>query len=126
MLAVMYFLGIEFKLTTAILFTVAFGIAVDDSIHFMTRFRLELGSGRSFFYAMKRTFLETGKAILLTTVVLVSGFVLFVMSDFGVTFYSGVLISCALIFALLADLMLLPLLLIPMKRVWEGKQNSKT
>lgn len=126
MLAVMYFLDIEFKLTTAILFTVAFGIAVDDSIHFMTRFRLELGSGRSFFYAMKRTFLETGKAILLTTVVLVSGFVLFVMSDFGVTFYSGVLISCALIFALLADLMLLPLLLIPMKRVWEGKQNSKT
>ncbi|WP_288372750.1 MMPL family transporter [uncultured Algoriphagus sp.] len=126
MLAVMYFLGIEFKLTTAILFTVAFGIAVDDSIHFMTRFRLELGSGRSFFYAMKRTFLETGKAILLTTIVLVSGFVLFVMSDFGVTFYSGVLISCALIFALLADLMLLPLLLIPMKRVWEGKQNSKT
>ena len=126
MLAVMYFLGIEFKLTTAILFTVAFGIAVDDSIHFMTRFRLELGSGRSFFYAMKRTFLETGKAILLTTIVLVSGFILFVMSDFGVTFYSGVLISCALIFALLADLMLLPLLLIPMKRVWEGKQNSKT
>ncbi|WP_100629549.1 efflux RND transporter permease subunit [Algoriphagus formosus] len=126
MLAVMYFLGIEFKLTTAILFTVAFGIAVDDSIHFMTRFRLELGSGRSFFYAMKRTFLETGKAILLTTIVLVSGFVLFVMSDFGVTFYSGVLISCALIFAVLADLMLLPLLLIPMKRVWEGKQNSKT
>lgn len=124
MLAVMYFLGIEFKLTTAILFTVAFGIAVDDSIHFMTRFRLELGSGRSFFYAMKRTFLETGKAILLTTIVLVSGFVLFVMSDFGVTFYSGVLISCALIFALLADLMLLPLLLIPMKRIWEGKQNS--
>jgi hypothetical protein len=126
MLAVMYFLGIEFKLTTAILFTVAFGIAVDDSIHFMTRFRLELGSGRSFFYAMKRTFLETGKAILLTTVVLVSGFVLFVLSDFGVTFYSGVLISCALVFALLADLMLLPLLLIPMKRVWEGKQNSET
>ena len=126
MLAVMYFLGIEFKLTTAILFTVAFGIAVDDSIHFMTRFRLELGSGRSFFYAMKRTFIETGKAILLTTVVLVSGFLLFVMSDFGVTFYSGVLISCALIFALLADLMLLPLLLIPMKRVWDGKQNSKT
>ncbi|MCR9080839.1 MAG: MMPL family transporter, partial [Cyclobacteriaceae bacterium] len=75
---------------------------------------------------MKRTFLETGKAILLTTVVLVSGFVLFVLSDFGVTFYSGVLISCALVFALLADLMLLPLLLIPMKRVWEGKQNFRT
>lgn len=121
MLGFMYILGIEFKLTTAILFTVAFGIAVDDTIHFMSRLRMELGRGRAFLYAIKRTFLETGQALVLSTMILISGFVMFVGSDFGVSFYSGVLISCALLVALLADLLLLPLLLIGMKQVWESK-----
>lgn len=121
MLAVMYLLGIELKLTTAILFSVAFGIAVDDSIHFMARLRSELGTGKSFLYSLKRTYLETGKALVLTTLILVFGFSLFLLSDFGVTFFTGLLISLALLFALAADMLLLPLLLLPMKRVWESK-----
>ena len=126
MLGVMYLLGVEFKLTTAILFTVAFGIAVDDSIHFMTRLRMEMGKGKSLFYALKRTFLETGKALIWTTVILVAGFSLFLFSRFGVTYYSGLLIGMTLIFALVADLVLLPVLLFPMKKVWEKKQKSRT
>lgn len=125
MLGVMHVLGVEFKLTTAILFTVAFGIAVDDSIHFMTRLHLEMSKGKSLLYALKRTFLETGKALIWTTVILVAGFSLFLFSRFGVTYYSGLLIGMSLIFALLADLILLPLLLIPMKKIWEKRQNEK-
>ena len=123
MLGLMYVLGVEFKLTTAILFTVAFGIAVDDSIHFMTRLRFELAKGISLVYAIKRTFLETGKAIILTSVILVSGFGLLVFSQFGVTHFTGLLIGAYLIFALFADLFLLPLLLLPMKKVWEEKSK---
>lgn len=124
MLGLMYLLGIEFKLTTAILFTVAFGIAVDDSIHFMTRLRFELGKGSSLVYSIKRTFLETGRAIILTSLILVLGFGLLIFSQFGVTHYTGLLIAAALIFALLADLFLLPLLLLPMKQVWEKKKRK--
>lgn len=124
MLGLMYFLGVEFKLTTAILFTVAFGIAVDDSIHFMTRLKMELSNGKNLLYALKRTFLETGKAIVLTTLILVSGFAVLIFSRFGVTHYTGLLISSALVFALLADLILLPVILLPMKKVWEKKNGQ--
>ena len=113
----MWILGVELKLTTAILFTVAFGIAVDDSIHFMSKLRLEMSEGKSWFYALKRTYLETGKAIILTTAILVSGFSVLTLSEFGVTYYTGLLISMSLIFALLADLLLLPILLIPFKKI---------
>ncbi|WP_373399220.1 efflux RND transporter permease subunit [Algoriphagus halophilus] len=124
MLGMMILLGIEFKLTTAILFTVAFGIAVDDSIHFMTRLRFELGKGKSLIYAMKRTVMETGRAIVLTTLILVMGFGLLIASDFGVTHFTGLLIAASLIVALLSDLLLLPVLLLPMKKVWEKKARK--
>ncbi|TXE08751.1 efflux RND transporter permease subunit [Algoriphagus aquimarinus] len=121
MLGLMYVLGIEFKLTTAILFTVAFGIAVDDSIHFMSRLKHELVLGKNLIYALKRTFLETGKAIVLTSIVLTAGFGLLIFSQFGVTHFTGLLISASMIFALIADLMLLPLVLLPLKKMWEKK-----
>ena len=123
----MWIFGIDFKLTTAIVFTVAFGIAVDDSIHFMTKFYLELKKRRSMLYALKRSFLETGKAIILTTVILAAGFGVLTLSQFGVTFYSGLLIASSLIFALIADLILLPVLLLGIRKSWmnlEGKAYS--
>lgn len=117
----MWVLDIELKLTTAIIFTVAFGIAVDDSIHFMAKLFSELRAGRSMLYAIKRTYLETGKAIVLSTLILVSGFSALMLSQFGVTFFAGLLISLALVFALLADLFLLPLLLLGLHRLERGK-----
>jgi uncharacterized protein len=125
MLGLMYLIGIEFKLTTSILFTVAFGIAVDDSIHFMTKLKTELDKGKNLLYAIKRTILEAGRAICLTTIILVSGFALLSFSQFGVTHFTGLLISFTLVFALLADLFLLPLLLIPLKKVWQRKYQSQ-
>lgn len=125
MLGLMYLLGIEFKLTTSILFTVAFGIAVDDSIHFMSKLKTELDKDKNLLYAIKRTFLEAGHAIFLTTVILVAGFALLSFSQFGVTHFTGLLISATLIFALLADLFLLPILLFPLKKAWDKKSKAR-
>lgn len=119
MLGLMYLLGIDFKLTTAILFTVAFGIAVDDSIHFMTRLRIELATQKSFLYALKRTFFEAGRAIITTSAILVAGFCLLIFSQFGVTHFTGILISFSLVFALLADLILLPILILPLRKIFK-------
>lgn len=104
--------GIGLKMSTAIIFTLAFGIAVDDTIHFISRLRIELQKGRSIPYAVKRTFLSTGKAILITSVILASGFFVLVTSDFQGTMLTGLLIGLALLMAVLADLLLLPLLLL--------------
>lgn len=129
MCGVMWLLGIELKLTTAIIFTVAFGIAVDDSIHFMSKLKMELNKNKSWLYAIKRTYMETGKAIVLTTIILATGFSVLMFSEFGVTYYSGLLISISLVFALLADLFFLPLMLIKLTSIWNSKlkpQSSST
>jgi predicted RND superfamily exporter protein len=110
--AVLGFVGIDLKVSTAIIFTISFGIAVDDTIHFMSKFKLELNKGKSFLYALKRTYLSTGRAIVLTTLILCSGFLLLMLSDFLGTFYVGLLLSLTLLFALISDLFILPVLLI--------------
>lgn len=109
---VMGFFGINLKITTAIVFTIAFGIAVDDTIHFLSKFKLELNKGKSKLYALKSTFISTGRAIVLTSVILCSGFLMLLFSDFLGTFYMGLMISLTLIFAVIADLFLLPILLL--------------
>jgi predicted RND superfamily exporter protein len=125
MLGLMFLMGIEFKLTTSILFTVAFGIAVDDTIHFMSKLKTELQTGKSLHYAIKRTFMEAGRAIILTSVILVMGFGLLAFSQFGVTHLTGLLISFTLVFALASDLFLLPVLLFSMKKVWDQKATGR-
>lgn len=109
---IMGFVGIPLKVSTSIIFTIAFGIAVDDTIHFMSKLKLELAKGKSMFYAIKRTYLSTGKAIVVTSIILCGGFVTLIFSGFLGTFYIGVLISLTLLFAVLADLTILPVLLI--------------
>lgn len=109
---VMGFLGIDLKVSTAVIFTIAFGIAVDDTIHFLAKLKLELAKGNSMLYALKRTFYSAGKAIAVTTIVLGSGFFALVVSDLNGTYYLGLLVSLTLIFALLADLLLIPALLL--------------
>jgi uncharacterized protein len=105
-------MGIDLKVSTSIIFTIAFGIAVDDTIHFMSKLRLELGKGKSLLYALKRTYISTGKAIIITSIILSGGFFTLVFSSFLGTFYVGLLISLTLLFAVLADLTLLPVLIL--------------
>jgi predicted RND superfamily exporter protein len=109
---IMGFTGIELKTTTAIIFTIAFGIAVDDTIHFLGKFKYELMKGHSKLYALKRSYLTTGKAMILTTLILCAGFLLLVFSSFLGTFYMGLMLCITLFVALVADLTLLPVLLL--------------
>jgi len=109
---VMGFLGIELKTSTSIIFTIAFGIAVDDTIHFLGKFKYELGKSKSKMYALKRSYLTTGKAMILTTLLLCSGFVLLILSSFLGTFYMGLLLCVTLFVALIADLTILPVMLL--------------
>lgn len=116
----MGFVGIDLKMSTSLIFTIAFGIAVDDTIHFLSRFNLELKAGKSMVYALKRTFLSTGKAIVITSIILCAGFWTLIGSSFMSTFYVGLLISLTLVFAVLSDLLIIPVLIL-----WIGKKNKK-
>ncbi len=110
--AIMGVTGITLKLSTSIVFTIAFGIAVDDTIHFISKLKIELNKGSSLLYALKRTYLSTGKAIIVTSIILSGGFLTLLLSSFGGTFYTGLLISLTLVLALLIDLTLLPVLIL--------------
>lgn len=116
---IMAFSGITLKVSTSMIFSISFGIAVDDSIHFLSRMRIELSKGRNYMYAIKRTFLSTGKAIILTTIILSGGFLTLMFSNFLGTFYLGLLIGMTLIFAVICDMIYLPVLL------WFFKRKEK-
>lgn len=107
----MGYLGIELKAATSLVFSIAFGVATDDTIHFISRLKIELGYGKSLMYAFKRTYFETGKPIILTTFILLGGFLSLMTSNFQSTFYFGFLLCITIIIAVLADIFLLPVLL---------------
>ena len=113
---VMGFSGIDLKVSTAIIFTISFGIAEDDTIHMLAALRQHMRSGLSPAYALKRTYLRTGKAVTVTSLMLLSGFVTLIFSDFASVFYMGVLITLTLAFAFVAELLLLPALVMMLMR----------
>lgn len=120
---IMGYAGIELKAATSLVFSIAFGVATDDTIHFISRLKIELGYGKSLIYAFKRTYFETGKPILLTTFILMGGFISLMVSDFQSTFYFGFLICITIFIAVLADIFLLPVLIF---WILKDKMNSKT
>jgi predicted RND superfamily exporter protein len=107
----MYAFGLELKISTGLIFSVAFGIAVDDTIHFLSKYLLEKRSGRKTISALKRTMRHAGKAILITTLLLIGGFSTLLFSVFGSTFNLGLFLSFTLVLAVFSDLMLLPILI---------------
>ncbi|MFK7903560.1 MAG: RND family transporter [Chitinophagales bacterium] len=116
--AVMGFAGISLKASTSIIFTLAFGIAVDDTIHFLSKLKLQFAKGLDLDTAMRNTFRETGKALCITTFILFCGFGSLACSDFAATFYIGLLLSITLLSALIADLFLLPVVIY----LWKGER----
>jgi predicted RND superfamily exporter protein len=112
MAGIMGAMGINLKADTSVIFAIALGLTVDDSIHFLSRLRLELQRGLSLPYAIKRTYLSTGKAIVITAFVLLSGFLVLLSSSFGGTFYIGLLVSLCLFSAMLLELTVTPLLIL--------------
>ncbi len=111
-------LGISLKMTTAIIFTIAFGIAVDDTIHMMSYYLKNGLQNRK--EALTATFFHAGSAMLITSIIMIAGFSLFLLSEFGATFYLGLFLSLSLLVALLVDLTILPILLLTF-----NKKNDK-
>lgn len=109
--ALLGFLGIDLEAGTSIVFAVIFGIAVDDTIHFLSKFKLARNKGKSVEESLHITFLETGKAIVLTTVILFFGFLVMLFSIHPPSVTIGLLISLTLFSALISDLALIPLLI---------------
>ncbi|PJJ60545.1 efflux RND transporter permease subunit [Hymenobacter chitinivorans] len=109
---VMGLAGVSMKVSTSIIFTIAFGIAVDDTIHFISKLKLTLLHERSLFRAVRKTYLMAGKAVIVTSLILVGGFSTLIFSSFDGTFYVGLLIGLTLLFGVVAELTLLPILIL--------------
>jgi hypothetical protein len=87
------------------------GISVDDTIHYIHRFRKEFPTDRNYSATVNRCHRSIGRAIFYTTVTITIGFSILVLSNFIPTIYFGLFTGLAMVIALLADLILLPKLL---------------
>lgn len=109
---IMGFFGVNFKPSTVLVFSVAFGIAVDFSIHFLTKYKMELRHTTSIAAAVAKVQREISTSMIYTAVILFFGFIIFVFSDFGGTIALGLFTALTLLVALLSNLILLPCLLL--------------
>ncbi|MBU2997224.1 MMPL family transporter [Cellulophaga baltica] len=122
----MGFIGVPIKPSTILVFSIAFGISVDDTIHFLAKYRQELTANKwkikvSVYNALR----ETGVSMFYTSIVLFFGFSVFTISSFGGTVALGALVSATLLLAMLANLILLPSLLLSLERNIANKEVLK-
>ncbi|RUA12514.1 MAG: RND family transporter [Flavobacteriia bacterium] len=122
----MGYLGVPIKPSTILVFSIAFGISVDDTIHFLAKYRQELVTHnwnvRKSVYAALH---ETGISMFYTSVVLFFGFLVFTVSSFGGTKALGGLVSVTLLFAMISNLLLLPSLLLSLENLIANKRTIK-
>ena len=122
----MGYLGIPIKPSTILVFSIAFGISVDDTIHFLAKYRQELKVNnwrikQSVYNALR----ETGVSMFYTSIVLFFGFLVFTISSFGGTIALGGLVSVTLLFAMVSNLLLLPSLLLSLEKNIANKEDFK-
>jgi len=122
----MGFLNIPIKPSTILVFSIAFGISVDDTIHFLAKYRQELIANKwkikpSVYAALK----ETGVSMFYTSIVLFFGFLVFTLSSFGGTIALGGLVSVTLLLAMVSNLLLLPSLLLTFEKKIANKKVFK-
>ena len=122
----MGFIGIPIKPSTILVFSIAFGISVDDTIHFLAKYRQELQANnwkikKSVYSALR----ETGVSMFYTSIVLFFGFLVFTVSSFGGTIALGGLVSVTLLFAMVSNLLLLPSLLLTFEKKITNKKVFK-
>ena len=122
----MGFLEIPIKPSTILVFSIAFGISVDDTIHFLAKYRQELMANKwrikTSVYAALR---ETGVSMFYTSIVLFFGFLTFMLSSFGGTIALGGLVSITLLLAMVSNLLLLPSLLLTFEKKIANKKVFK-
>ena len=120
--AIMGFTGIPIKASTILVFSIAFGISVDNTIHFLAKYRQELkATGWDIRQSVVLALKETGVSMLYTSVVLFFGFGIFALSSFGGTVAMGILVSLTLLVAVTSNLILLPSLLSTLERITTTK-----
>lgn len=109
----MGYLGIALKPSTVLIFSIAFGIAVDDSIHFLTKYRQELERHSwDIAHTVRTALRETGASMFYTSIILFFGFIIFAASNFGGTIVLGIMTSTTLLVAMFSNLIILPALLL--------------
>lgn len=109
---IMGYFNIPLKPSTALIFSITFGISVDNSIRFLAKYRQEqLANGFFVPRSVSESILETGKSIIYTSIVLFAGFIIFVFSSFGGTIALGILTSTTLVISMFTNLILLPALI---------------
>jgi len=122
----MGYLGVPIKPSTILVFSIAFGISVDDTIHFLAKYRQELiyhkWNVRKSVYAALH---ETGVSMFYTSIVLFFVFLVFTVSSFGGTKALGGLVSVTLLFAMVSNLLLLPSLLLSLESKIANKKTLK-
>jgi len=120
----MGYFNIPLKASTALIFSITFGISVDNSIRFLAKYRQELLS-TGFFVprSVSESILETGKSIIYTSSVLFAGFIIFAFSDFGGTVALGLLTSTTLIISMFTNLILLPSLIMTFDKPRKVKEH---
>ena len=121
--ALMGYAGIPLKPSTALIFSIAFGIAVDDSIHYLAKFRQELFKNNfDVKTAVRISLRETGASMIYTSIILFFGFIIFAGSNFGGTVMLGILTSTTLLCAMITNLIVLPSLILTFD---SGKRSLK-
>jgi len=109
-LGIMGWLNISLNVATVMISCIALGIAVDDTIHFLTRYRREIAVNSEVGPAIHRTMLRCGRAIVFTSLIITAGYAVIIFSSFRPNRYFGLLTAVTMISALLADLIVLPYL----------------
>ena len=114
-LGVMGWLNIPLDMMTITIAAISIGIAVDDTIHYIYRFREEIKTDSDYYKTLHRCHNTIGHAMYYTSVTIIIGFSILVLSNFWPTIYFGFFTSMAMLIALIASLTLLPLLLVIFK-----------
>ncbi len=108
-------LGIPLDMMTITIAAIVIGIAVDDTIHYVHRFTEEFHASGSYLEAARRSHNTIGRAMYYTTITITLGFSILAFSNFIPTIYFGLLTGLSMVAALIADMTLLPLLLMRLK-----------
>ena len=115
--SIMGYFGISIKPSTILVFSIAFGISVDDTIHFLAKYRQELMyRNNNIKDSVVAAIKETGVSMFYTSIVLFFGFFIFIASQFGGTLALGLLVSITLLIALLSNLIVLPAMLLSLEK----------
>jgi predicted RND superfamily exporter protein len=124
---IMGFFDIRLKPSTIIIFSIAYGIVVDFTIHYLAKYRhaLVISEG-NMARAIPKSLMEAGPSIIYTAVALFFGFIIFAASDFGGTVALGVLTSLSLVFGMLMNLILLPALLLSLEKSINSSRMLKS